>query len=304
MFSVAMIMFNVRKCFRVCWNFVLQKEGEDDDDDDEKESSIRRISSKQISSKQLSSSQISSKQISSKRIISSVRTVILSRRMMTSKVGAIEAGEGDRGEEGEGRGEREGEDEEEGEEGEEEEEEEEKLTMYKRLKVFIMNFKMGGRVKILIGTFQIITGVETTLHIGMPANFQKFASYFSFLNIDILSYLPFQCSESSWDYINTLLLTTLLPIFLALVLLVYFSCNFFYKRYFIMEYTLSSAEILAKEILVAYNKAKSQFFAGLFYVTFLALPAVSTVIFTMFLCTDLDGSADDTSTSTSTGGDG
>jgi len=72
-------------------------------------------------------------------------------------------------------------------------------------------------MKILISLFQIVANLPSILHLNFPYPFNSFARFFGWLNMSFFEHLGLNCFQR-FDYVDAIMLATLLPIGLTLVL--------------------------------------------------------------------------------------
>ena len=137
------------------------------------------------------------------------------------------------------------------------------------------------KLKILVSTYQIVAETSTTLQTSTQAPFTGLIAFFSFFNVNFGSLLPIACS-ADYNYMHKLLLVTLSPIAVSLFIV----CGLFVEMAMVKD-DADSDRGVKNQILV---KKYLNFF---FYLTYLVLPSVTTYIFQMFLCQDLDPNNED-----------
>ena len=140
-----------------------------------------------------------------------------------------------------------------------------------------MNYlSLTVKLKITIATYQVVNSTSSTLAVLLPFNFTNFMSALDFMNIDLGNALPWNCAHNM-DYIDFLIFTTLLPVFLTvLIVLVYF-----------MELQWRKFQSLHSE------GTESKYLLAFLWLTYLILPFVTTTLFSMFLCTNVDPADED-----------
>ena len=111
--------------------------------------------------------------------------------------------------------------------------------------------------------------------------------------LDIFSIIPLGC-KFNFHYFTQLLMWTLMPIAVTLFLLVCAVCEYYYYRhcnyrfYLEIENSNSNNVLEKNEMLQLYNNIKNKYLSYFFYLTYLILPSVSSKIFQMFLCTNIN----------------
>ena len=139
------------------------------------------------------------------------------------------------------------------------------------------------KLKITVVTYQIVSAIPSVFSVTLPRRFTSLLRIFSFVNLDFVSLLPLQCS-TNYTFIDELLISTLLPIGLALGMVVSFLVHAMYVAVRLTEdphrkFTAGRDK---------YDAIKDQYLNYFFYLTYLVLPSVSTLIFQTFLCTNID----------------
>jgi hypothetical protein len=141
------------------------------------------------------------------------------------------------------------------------------------------------KVKIVVATYQVVISSADVFQVSYPAAFAKFLKSFDFLNLRFLSMTSFQCSYRSYNFTNELLWTTLIPIIFSFVILfTYLIHDWYCKRE--EKHLLSISAINREKLLDRYLNI-------FFYLTYLCLPSVTTTIFKIFLCTNVDPQRED-----------
>ena len=139
------------------------------------------------------------------------------------------------------------------------------------------------KIKIIVSTFQVIIATATVLTVKMPKAFNSFTNGLSFFNLNFATVFPIGCS-ANFTFIDTLIMTTVAPMIVGAMLFVMF----------IFEYTFERKKIQANkerkkgDKKKAFNRIKSAYTNYFFYLSYLILPMVSTTIFKMFICTNID----------------
>jgi hypothetical protein len=134
------------------------------------------------------------------------------------------------------------------------------------------------KVKIMVVTVQVVSAIPSAVGIQPPSTFYNFFGIFSFLSFNYATIIPFGCSIG-YDYVDILLATTIGPI--VLVALIY------------IAYEVDCC--LQSEGREKGHRAKiwTRYYQYFLYLTYLVLPSVTTVIFRMFPCQNVDGQAED-----------
>ena len=143
--------------------------------------------------------------------------------------------------------------------------------------------RMMGKIKIVVSTYQVISSTTSALHVRMPTSFTNFMDSLSFVNLSVGTLLPISCGET-YTFIDELYVVTLVPIGIAACFLTAFVCEYSYVRKKIMSNWFRTRGEKGR----AFNDIKTKYLSLFFYLTYLILPSVTTTIFQMYLCTDVD----------------
>jgi hypothetical protein len=135
------------------------------------------------------------------------------------------------------------------------------------------SLKFNSKLKIFISLFQIVSSMKTVLVINFPAGFASITSFISFFN---LGSFALSCNVS-FDFVDYLLFVTLGPVFIILIL-------FLFHQRFAFE------KLLLERSVDDHVKSEwqSKFYLYLLFFLFLILPSVSSTIFRMFSCENID----------------
>ena len=140
-----------------------------------------------------------------------------------------------------------------------------------------MNYlSLTAKLKITIATYQVVNGTSSTLAVILPVNFTSFMSALDFMNIDLGSALPWKCVNDV-DYIDFMVVMTLLPI--GISFLIFFT--------YTIEFRFLHFRSLPKD------SVGNKYLLAFLWLTYLVLPYVTTTIFAMFICTNIDPDDED-----------
>lgn len=140
----------------------------------------------------------------------------------------------------------------------------------------------GAYFKQIATTLQIITSSAETFQISFPSSFSNFIQVFSIINVDFVNILPLSCSYST-DYVDKLIVTTLIPILAGIVMVITEGARIFYTKGMMTSNASSS-----KEIDEAIKNIQSQYMYVFLILSFTILPSVTTTIFQAFPCENID----------------
>jgi hypothetical protein len=146
------------------------------------------------------------------------------------------------------------------------------------------------KLKIVITTYQIISAIPSVLSVRFPSAFDSFLGAFNVFNLNVVSSIPVGCTQN-YTFVDELVFTTLFPIALALILLTMYILDALWQ-----VRVLVFCSALPPAVLVRLHRLNSQYLTYFFFLTYLVLPSVSTKIFQMFLCTNVDPRDEDNDT--------
>lgn len=149
--------------------------------------------------------------------------------------------------------------------------------------------RLASQMKIIVSTYQVITSASTVLDVTMPTSFTNFADVADFLNLNLSGALPFACS-GSYSFIDHLFITTLAPVAISLLILVGFVFEWTRARIRIQNNHNRRRGAKRRKFNQLFNK----YFKYFLYLAYMVLPSVSTIIFQMFPCVDVDPANEDT----------
>lgn len=142
------------------------------------------------------------------------------------------------------------------------------------------------RLKIMISTFQIVSVTSTLFSVTLPVSLNGFFNTFKFFNLNFSSIFPIGCANRL-DFIEMMIITTLSPIALVIILI----------ATMLIEYEITKFFSFQRHITMDKDKLflvmKDKYLNYIFFVTYLVLPSVTTTIFQMFLCTNIDPNNED-----------
>lgn len=142
------------------------------------------------------------------------------------------------------------------------------------------NATLTGKVRILVSLFQIGTTIVSTMDIPWPALFKSFLGLLNFVNLDFVPWQSVGC-VAHVSYFTKLYMITSIPIaaFLALIFL------YMLPLYLLARRDMSDTEVykLKREV------ATVKFWRLCLFTVFLMYPYVSSSIFRMYVCYNLEG---------------
>ena len=151
------------------------------------------------------------------------------------------------------------------------------------------NYKdVMSKLKVLVATYQVSGAVSGTLSVKLPANFTSFLAAVSFMNLNLSALVPVGCT-AKYTFIDKLYLVTMVPFGVSLML----ALAFFVDYGFVRRRIQANKQRRRGEKSRAFNEIKTKYLNYFFYLTYLVLPSVTTTIFQIFLCTNVDPNNED-----------
>lgn len=134
--------------------------------------------------------------------------------------------------------------------------------------------------KIYVTLFQILSSFPFVLQLSFPATFSKIMSFGSIVNLNIFNDAALNC-DYRYDYIDFLLIVTIVPAILTALWVMMYTCQYSYKRWYQLKPRTDAS------VVQLYSTYLKVFLVS----SFLALPGISIFIFRTFNCQDLDPSS-------------
>ena len=135
-----------------------------------------------------------------------------------------------------------------------------------------------AKVKILMASYQITSGFPGVLSISYPRVAMKLFKIFDFVNIFSFNVAALNCyATSNYDYLDTLIVTTILPIVIVFAIIVLFWIDATCIKYSCCKLPDNAIDVLKTRYVVIF----------LFF-TYLIVTPVSTTICQAYGCTDVD----------------
>ena len=147
-----------------------------------------------------------------------------------------------------------------------------------------------AKLKIVLVTYQIVAAVPEVFSVTLPKKVTSMLQSLAFVNLDFVSVLAVQCS-SNYTFIDKLIIRTLLPIGVTALLFVAFLLHAVYVGLKLKQ----NPHRKYREGRDKFDSIKDKYLNYFFYLTYLVLPSVSTLIFQTFLCTNIDPNNEDCS---------
>lgn len=152
--------------------------------------------------------------------------------------------------------------------------------------------QITSKLKVLVSTYQIVTAASVVLSVNLPHSYTSFIDVASFLNLNLTSALPISCSDS-FNFVDSMLMTTMAPLGFACILVLLFCAEYFYKRRIIQQ----NPNRVRGEKKRTFSRLRYKYMSFFFYLSYLVLPSVTTKIFQIFPCENIDPSHDDDASS-------
>ena len=186
------------------------------------------------------------------------------------------------------------------------------LRRVSKVREWIQDFfgEVMVKVKIVVATFQVVISTADVFNVVMPGRFATFARSFNVLNLNIGSLIPFSCAFKHFNYnfMFRLFWATISPLLLVVTLLI----ALFVEGYVLRPRNLTTpiealsgdhsleADFARKErdekAKKYDNEIKGRYINYIFYLTYLILPSVTTTIFKIFVCENIDPNNEDENT--------
>jgi hypothetical protein len=148
------------------------------------------------------------------------------------------------------------------------------------------------KLKIVITTYQVVSTIPSITQVSFPSSFTGFLDGISVVNLNLGGSVPVGCSQP-YNFIDELVLTTLFPIALTAVIFVlylleHFGTSALLRRRHAAIRLLRHRHIFAATMESKLEKVFNKYLNYFFYLTYLVLPSVTTSIFQIFVCSDVD----------------
>lgn len=148
--------------------------------------------------------------------------------------------------------------------------------------------QLSSQLKIIVSTYQVITAASTVLDVTMPASFTNFADVADFLNLNISGALPFACN-GNYNFVDHMFLATLMPMCIGGVIMIAFLVAWAKARFRIQSNPNRRRGAKRRK----FNQLRNQYFKYFLYLAYMVLPSVTTIIFQMFPCVNIDPAHED-----------
>jgi hypothetical protein len=130
----------------------------------------------------------------------------------------------------------------------------------------------------------MVGSIQYALIVKFPYLFSKFTIIINALYFDITALLPIGCAYSEYTFAHKLMLWTLLPFVVTLIIVIMAVAEYKYKT---RNHAFGTHD---KDI---FTKVKDKYLFYFFFLTYLILPSVTTCLFRMYICTNIDPNNED-----------
>jgi hypothetical protein len=144
------------------------------------------------------------------------------------------------------------------------------------------------KFKLMIASYQIVQAIPYTFQIQYPLAFSEFYNSFRVFNFSLSQIIPISCIYTS-DYVDTLVVVTLSPILFTFFLVIIAVLEFFIRK----QYMVGAHATHVLKVQSLYKELRFRYFSFLLVITFMVLPSITTTIFKIFPCENLDPNNDD-----------
>ena len=141
--------------------------------------------------------------------------------------------------------------------------------------------KVQPKLKIFIATFQIVSSCASSFRVEFPESFTEFFEIFKILDFNPIQILPLSCAYSN-SFVSYLVVTTLTPIVLSAIIFVVYVLRLAYAKKQLPENTPMY------QFYMLNKRLKVQHYTMFLTLTYFILPSVTTTIFQMFQCDNID----------------
>lgn len=144
------------------------------------------------------------------------------------------------------------------------------------------------QAKIVIVTYQVIGATQNALLVQFPYLFARLSNALNAFLLDISVLFPFSCQYSHYNFIDKLIFMTILPVAITIVLWLIFIGHY---QYVITHLRPTKSKLIMIDRI--FHELKNRYLTYFFFMTYLILPSVTTNLFQMFICTNVDPNNED-----------
>jgi hypothetical protein len=159
------------------------------------------------------------------------------------------------------------------------------LLAYTKQSLQAFYSKIFVQVRIIIVTYQVVGSIQYALIAKFPYLFSKLTIIINALYFDISALFPIGCAYSTYTFVDKLILWTLLPFGVTLIIVIMAVAEYKYKT--------RSHALRANDEEDTFTKVKDKYLFYFFFLTYLILPSVTTSLFRMYICTNIDPNHED-----------
>jgi hypothetical protein len=166
------------------------------------------------------------------------------------------------------------------------------------------------KAKIIISTYQVVTVVPATFAVSLPGSITGFLGALSFLSPSFSSIVPSSCFDSSYDYVDRLIVATVSPLLFSAVLFSLYHAESKVRAYLLTKQHIAQSRAgsidqsktqdtsatrrhsiitnLKMSIDQSHSTVFFRYWQLFLYLTYFILPDVTSTIFAMYVCTDVN----------------
>jgi hypothetical protein len=159
------------------------------------------------------------------------------------------------------------------------------LLAYTKQSLQAFYSKIFVQVRIIIVTYQVVGSIQYALIVKFPYLFSKLTIIINALYFDISALFPVGCAFSTYTFIEKMILWTLLPFVVTLIIFIMAVAEYKYKTRNNALRTHDDEDI--------FTEVKDKYLFYFFFLTYLILPSVTTTLFRMYICTNIDPNHED-----------
>jgi hypothetical protein len=178
------------------------------------------------------------------------------------------------------------------------------LRRISRVRQWIREFfgEVVVKIKIIVATFQVVISAADVFNVVMPGKFASFCRSFNVLNMNLGSLIPTSCYFDRFEYnfMFRLFLATIGPLVMVCILLIAMVIERYILKPTRLRFQYGVGNRIAPRLLQKKSKEydseiKARYVNYIFYLTYLILPSVTTTIFKLFVCENIDPNREDSS---------
>ncbi len=146
---------------------------------------------------------------------------------------------------------------------------------------------MMVKIKIIVATIQVVISSAEVFDVAMPGSYTSFSQALGFTNLNLASIVPLTCLHKV-SYPTRVAWATIAPfaILLAILLIMVF-------EYLVETCLFACNARTATQRANLRERLRYRYINYVFYITYLVLPSVTTMIFKLFICENVDPDGED-----------